>query len=101
MPPEELQLEIVGPGGSFVGRVDFAWPCLGIVGEFDGRVKYGRGLEPGRDLADVLWREKLREDRLRDLGWQVVRWVWADLQDPRALHERLRRAVERGTDLRA
>jgi len=95
--PEELQLDVLDLAGSLVGRVDFGWSSSGVVGEFDGRVKYGRELEPGRDLADVLWREKLREDRLRDLGWQVVRWVWADLEDPRAWLERLRRAVNRGT----
>ena len=69
----------------FVGRVDFAWPALGVVGEFDGRIKYGRDLAPEQDPTEVLWHEKLREDLLRELGWLVVRWVWADLHAPRGV----------------
>jgi hypothetical protein len=40
--------------------------------------------------------EKRREDRLRDLGWQVVRWVWAELFAPAAMLDRLNRAFARG-----
>ncbi|MGI3786451.1 MAG: hypothetical protein ACRYG2_37385 [Janthinobacterium lividum] len=82
--------------GVVVARVDFAWPTLGVIGEFDGRVKYGRTLAPGQDPAEALWLEKVREDLLRDLGWQVVRWIWADLGDPRAWFARLDRAFARG-----
>lgn len=82
--------------GAFVGRVDFAWPELGVVGEFDGRVKYGRDLAPKQDPTDVLWDEKLREDRLRELGWLVVRWTWADLQHPDEWLARLVRTLGRG-----
>jgi hypothetical protein len=48
----------------------------------------------------VLWDEKAREDRLRDLGWQVVRWLWEDLQHPERLRERLLRAFARGARTR-
>lgn len=82
--------------GVVVARVDFAWPALGVIGEFDGRVKYGLGLAPDQDPGTALWREKVREDLLRDLGWQVVRWTWADLDDPRAWFLRLGRAFARG-----
>jgi hypothetical protein len=82
--------------GVVVARVDFAWPERGVIGEFDGRVKYGRALAPGQEPEMVLWREKVREDLLRDLGWQVVRWIWADLDDPRAWFARLDRAFARG-----
>lgn len=69
----------VVPGLRF--RTDFAWPEIGVVGEFDGRVKYGRTLQIGQDLADVLWDEKQREDRIRATGLVVVRWTWADIAD--------------------
>ncbi len=82
--------------GVVVARVDFAWPASGVIGEFDGRVKYGRALAPDQDPVEALWREKVREDLLRDLGWQVVRWTWADLDDPRAWFLRLGRAFARG-----
>ena len=69
----------------------------GLSGEFDGRSKYGRLLlKPGQTSEDVLFEEKQREDRLRDSGWQIVRWVWADLYAPAPLLERLRRAFLRG-----
>jgi hypothetical protein len=62
-------------------RTDFAWPRLGVVGEFDGKVKYGRALRPGQDLGAVLWEEKRREDRIRATGLAVVRWTWSDIAD--------------------
>ena len=87
--------------GVFVGRVDFAWPALGVIGEFDGRIKYGRDLDPEQDPTEVLWHEKQREDLLRELGWLVVRWIWADLWRPEAWMARLALALERGRSLRA
>ncbi|WP_139209732.1 hypothetical protein [Microlunatus flavus] len=96
LPAPEPQLRVRDARGVVVARVDFAWPSLGVIGEFDGRIKYGLDLAPDQDPAQALWREKLREDRLRDLGWQVVRWVWADLENPRDWFARLERAFGRG-----
>jgi hypothetical protein len=79
LPDPELQWEVRSPQGAFLGRVDFAWPDLGVVGEFDGRVKYGRYLKPGQSAGDAVFAEKVREDRIRSTGLYVVRWVWADL----------------------
>jgi hypothetical protein len=62
-------------------RTDFAWPEYRTVGEFDGKVKYGRLLRPGQQPGDAVFEEKRREDALRDRGLQVVRWVWDEL-DP-------------------
>jgi hypothetical protein len=94
--PPLPQVLVYDRRGSFVGRVDFTWPALGVIGEFDGRVKYGRDLAPEQDVAEVLWREKQREDFLRELGWLVVRWTWADLHHPEQWLARLARALERG-----
>jgi hypothetical protein len=94
--PSDLQLEVVDPlGGRLVGRCDFGWREHRTVGEFDGRVKYGRLLTPGQRLEDVLYAEKRREDALRDCGWQVVRWNWADLWREQLLSARLHRAFAR------
>ncbi|QHC71145.1 hypothetical protein [Rathayibacter sp. VKM Ac-2801] len=69
-----------------VGRVDFDWPLHRTVGEFDGLAKYRDDrLLDGADPADVVVREKLREDRLRALGLRVVRWTFADLRPRHAL----------------
>ncbi|OLM15861.1 hypothetical protein Ae707Ps1_0119c [Pseudonocardia sp. Ae707_Ps1] len=62
-------------------RTDFAWPDAGVVGEFDGRTKYGRGLRPGDDVEEILWEEKRREDRIRECGLVVVRWIWSEIAD--------------------
>ena len=82
LPPPVLQVEIG------VWRVDFLWGD--VIGEFDGRVKYGRFLRPGQDAGDAVFEEKRREDALRALGFRVVRWTWADLTRPEALIARLR-----------
>ena len=95
-PRPELQYEVYDRQGGFVARTDFGWPELRTIGEFDGRVKYGRALRTGQDLEEVLFNEKVREDALRDCGWQVVRWTSTDLRQPQALVARLTRAFARG-----
>jgi len=44
----------------------------------------------------VVFLEKVREDDMRDLGWQMARWTWADLSTPAAVGDRLHRAFARG-----
>ncbi len=96
VPTPLLQYHVAGSDGHLVGRTDFAWPELRTLGEFDGRGKYGRLLGIGHDLADVIYAEKLREDALRDLGWQVVRWTWEEItQAVAVVVDRLRRAFAR------
>jgi hypothetical protein len=89
--PSALQFEVRSSDGGLVGRTDFAWEEQRLVGEFDGRVKYGRLLRPGQDASDAVFREKLREDAVRDEGWGVVRWVWSDLDRPDRLAARVKR----------
>jgi hypothetical protein len=91
----ELQLEVFDDDGLLLGRSDFGWPEHRTLGEFDGRVKYGRLLKPGQSSEEVVYREKRREDALRDHGWQVVRWVSADLKTPREIANRVNRAFAR------
>jgi hypothetical protein len=88
--PTDLQVAIYDAEG-LGGYADFGWLPLMVLGEFDGRQKYGEG----SDSADVLWREKRREDRFRALGFEVVRWTWADLLDPALFTARLRAALAR------
>jgi hypothetical protein len=62
---------------------DFAWPEHRLLGEFDGRVKYGRLLRPGEEPGDAVFREKRREDLLRRVtGWSMIRITWEDLYHP-------------------
>ena len=79
LPPPALQWPV--PRGGATAYTDFAWPERRTVGEFDGKVKYGRLLRPGQSPGDVVYAEKLREDAIRAEDWEVVRWTWADLRD--------------------
>jgi hypothetical protein len=97
LPRPELQQEIFGPDGRLVARVDFRWKEYNTVGEFDGKIKYGRLLKPGQRIEDVIFEEKVREDAVRDLGLQVVRWISRDLYRPGVLRERVLRAFVRAT----
>ncbi|RUQ84210.1 hypothetical protein [Labedella gwakjiensis] len=77
--PPRLQHRYDDDAG-LVGYVDFAWPDLGIVLEFDGRRKYSAAeFAAGRTPEEVVWAEKRCEDRLRALGLQVLRVTWEDL----------------------
>jgi hypothetical protein len=95
LPTPTLQWEVFSPTGLLLGRVDFGWPELRTVGEFDGRVKYGRLLRSGQEPGDVVFEEKRREDLLRDEELRVVRWVWEELDRFDVVATRLRRAFER------
>lgn len=82
------QAPIFEDDGELVGRVDFLITGTNVIVEFDGKVKYASG------GGDVLWKEKRREDRLRRLGYIVVRLTWADLDRPGAVGAAVRRALK-------
>jgi hypothetical protein len=97
LPAPKSQREIYGPDGKPIARVDFFWEEHQTVGEFDGKIKYGRLLKPGQRIEDVIFEEKLREDAVRDLGLQVVRWIWPDFYRVGVLRERVLRAFARAS----
>ena len=77
----------------FIARTDFFWPEFGVIGEFDGDAKYLEDdLLGDRSTREALLAEKKREDRLRALGYKVVRWDWKTLSDPDLLGRKLRAA---------
>lgn len=96
LPAPELQIDILGPDGRFIGRADLGYPAFGVLIEFDGVIKYRRLLKPGQRAEDVVIAEKLREDRFRDLGYVVVRIVWAELDHPDVVVARITAALDRG-----
>ena len=74
----------------FIGRTDFFWPEYGVIGEFDGDAKYlDDDLLGGRTAREALLAEKKREDRLRALGYTVVRWDWKAVTKPELLGQKL------------
>jgi hypothetical protein len=107
----EPQVEVRTRAGRFVARVDFLWRDGGTVGEADGAAKYALPdqSEPGDaaagDLATeraeaavrAVRREKEREDELRSLGLEVVRWSTQDiLRRPAQVAARVKAAQRRG-----
>lgn len=77
LPVPTLQVEHTIDGQKY--RVDGEWDGR-LVWEFDGRTKYHRHCRPGESAADVVVREKDREDALRAAGLMVVRTSWTDLE---------------------
>ena len=59
-----------------------------VVIEADGRAKYS--------TPDDVWRGKRREDALRDSGFEVVRFTYADYHRPSPWLAGYRRALARG-----
>lgn len=72
--PQPRQQVAVRDALGLIGRVDFLWDQHRTIGEFDGRLKYDG------ERRETLYDEKRREDRLREAGFEVVRFGWADVQ---------------------
>ena len=102
-PPPRLQVNFSDDDG-FIGCVDFYWPELDLIGEFDGLSKYGRKrrYQPGLSLDQILMIEKAREDRLRRVSNGFVRLDWQKVSHRRVLADFLRPhgLVERRGSLR-
>lgn len=91
LPAPTLQYEIRDDSGRLVAVTDFAWLDLGLLGEFDGKVKYGRLLAPGQEPGDVVFAEKQREDLIRRITqMRMFRLTWSDLSSPRATAQHAR-----------
>lgn len=82
----ESQVEIRDAQGRKVARVDFL-VCRRVAVEPDGRVKY---TDP-----DALWKEKLREDAIRELGYEVVRLTWAEVERVDHVRRKVQAALDR------
>ncbi|GAA5100628.1 type IV toxin-antitoxin system AbiEi family antitoxin domain-containing protein [Nocardia iowensis] len=93
LPAPELQARVFTDDEVCVGRVDFLFAGLGVIGEFDGKVSC-QSESQGAQRPEQVLAEKNRDDRLRALGWMVVRWNWDDLDDPARLAGRIRSAAD-------
>ncbi len=96
------QVEVYDEDGRFVGRVDGMWIADGVVGECDGRGKYlldddGGLTGDGRSAALRVVAEKGREDAVRSLGLDMVRWDTSEItRTPQDVAVRVNRARARG-----
>lgn len=78
--PPILQQRFADPAG-LVGYSDFCWQQPRVVGEFDGIAKYVKAeFLKSRTTSEAVLAEKDRENRIRAMGFHVVRWDWSDLK---------------------
>ncbi|HEY6740544.1 MAG TPA: hypothetical protein VI076_17010, partial [Actinopolymorphaceae bacterium] len=87
------QQPLYGRDGRLLGYGDLVdWENRTLI-EFDGRSKYGiDGLDPRLQVIA----EKEREDAIREeLGFEVIRVMWDQLEDLDALAARVHRAHAR------
>ena len=90
IPAPVCQADVRDRRGAFVGRVDFAWPDLAVVGEADGRSKYEG------NAVRAFEAEKDRQAALEGLGLIVVRWASRHLAGPQPeMISRIRAALTR------
>ncbi|MHB1473256.1 MAG: type IV toxin-antitoxin system AbiEi family antitoxin domain-containing protein [Dermatophilaceae bacterium] len=96
------QVEVFDEWGRLVGRVDGMWIAEGTVAEADGQGKYLLGTPDGggasgKDAARRVVAEKCREDDLRDLGLEMVRWGVGEIRrSPEIVARRVDAARVRG-----
>jgi len=81
LPLPRLQVELFDRNGILIARPDFLWEGVRLVGEVDGRWKYDELLRHGETSADVIMREKRREEAIRQAGYWIVRWDWKAIVD--------------------
>ena len=84
VPMPELQYHVINAYDELVGVADFCWEIERHLGEFDGKIKYGRLVRAGETPSDAVFREKKREDSMRGELFGMSRWVWAELSFPAA-----------------
>lgn len=87
----ESQVELLDKRGRFVARVDLKLRDAPVVVEFDGRAKYNlRG-----DPEAAHWEDKIRHDRIGNLGYERVRVWWNRLADPASIVRDVEQARDR------
>jgi hypothetical protein len=94
--PTDLQRTFSDDRGP-IGVVDYFWEEEMVVGEFDGKLKYA--VAPGatpEEAQRAIVAEKIREDRLRAIGLEFVRWGFGELYRPQLFVTKVVSARERG-----
>ena len=94
LPMPTLQ-HTIRDGNRILARCDFWWEEFHLAGEADGKIKYAAPDRPGETAADVIMREKAREEQLLDHDVHLVRWGWDVAMNRPALEKRVRAALRR------
>jgi hypothetical protein len=97
--PTDLQVRLEDEDG-LIGYADFGWGD-DVVGELDGKGKYGIGVDTDPvEAVRIVRREKRREDRIRGVGREVARWEGAHHYHPGVIGQRVRGAMARAAQRR-
>lgn len=91
IPVPQSRGEVYAPDGRLAARVDFYFGDTGVVGIFNARHPHRQRLS---EICDAVRADLRREEALRALGFQVVRWS-ADELTSLEVGTRLRIAVQR------
>jgi hypothetical protein len=79
---------VLNTDGSLIARLDGGYPRRMLGLEFDGREMHGR--------PEAAFHDRRRQNRLEQLGWNVLRFTWWDVvRDPDAFANDVRRALAR------
>ena len=93
LPPVTPQFPFVDEWDQVWARADFLVGD-GLVVEFDGMKKYRAADGPTSPAAQrIVEAEKRREDRIRAMGYAVVRLTWADLAHPALVMTKIREGL--------
>lgn len=97
----EPQYEVVANGCCY--RLDFRVKGTKIGVEFDGESKYlaPDGFDCPEHRAGVMAAQEKRVADLRDEGWALARFRWADLDEPGEMQRRMRAAEAEAARLEA
>lgn len=87
--PKPVLQQVFRDRSGFAGRVDFWFPKQRAAGEMDGKSKYVDPEMNGGDPAEAVYKEKVREDRVRALDVRFARWGWTEARSPLLLGRRL------------
>jgi hypothetical protein len=84
LPEPEINGDVVDAAGEWVAECDLVYRAWRVVVEYEGEDHFTK--RQGR-------KDVRKYERLRELGWTVVRVVQEDLADPPSLVARVRRAL--------
>ena len=98
LPAPTLQFEVRDATG-WLATCDFAWEEHRVVGEVDGKAKFGRLLKAGDTPEDAAHRQVMRDEALRQAGWWPCHWSWEEAWDVRKLTTKLEGAFRAAENL--
>ncbi|MGW5671668.1 type IV toxin-antitoxin system AbiEi family antitoxin domain-containing protein [Micromonospora sp. NPDC003776] len=87
VPPDALQLEVRDDDGYLLGIGDLGWRGARVIAEADGSGPHRAPM--------ALYEDRLRQNRLINGGWTVLRFTWSDTLRPDYIPETVRRALRR------